>query len=67
MTNEMIEAKVNEAVELSDVYGRAWLLSNGKELMVTRREVEKDILTDENREYGFWVAAIYENGHPVEA
>lgn len=67
MTNEMIEAKVNEAVELSSVYGRAWLLSNGNELMVTRREVEKDILTDESRGYGFWVASIYENGHLVEA
>lgn len=67
MTNEMLEAKVNEAVELSKVYGRAWFLSNGKELVVTRREIEKDILTDESREYGFWVAAIYENGHLVNA
>lgn len=67
MTKEMIETKVSEAVELSTVYGRAWLLSNDKELMVTRREIEKDILTDESREYGFWVAAIYENGHLVNA
>ena len=66
MTNEMIEAKVNEAVELSSVYGRAWLLSNGKELMATRREIEKDILTDESRGYGFWVASVYEDGHLVE-
>ena len=67
MTNELVKAKVKEAVELSNVYGRAWLLSNGKELMVTRREVEKDIFTDESRGYGFWVASIYENGHLVEA
>lgn len=67
MTNEMLEDKANEAVELSKVYGRAWLLSNGKELVVTRREIEKDILTDESRGYGFWVASIYESGHLVEA
>lgn len=66
MTNEMIAKTMNQAKDLSNEYGMAWVLSNGKELKVVRHEVEKEILTDEQRGYGFWVGAIFEDGYRVD-
>lgn len=66
MTNEMIATTMNRAKDLSKEYGMAWVLSNGKELKVVRHEVEKEILTDEQRGYGFWVGAIFEEGYRVD-
>ena len=64
MTNEMIITKTYEAISKSKKYKIVWLLSNGNELKVVISELMKAYF--ENHE-GYWVAEIYENGHPVEA
>lgn len=67
MTNTMIVTKVKQAVDLSNAHGIAWLLSNGEELKAVHHLEEKEKLTDERNGFGYWVAAIYESGHRVEA
>lgn len=63
MTDQMIQAKVEKAIKDSIRYGICYILSNGKELLVVVTAELKETL----KEKGYWVAAIYEHGHPVEA
>lgn len=62
MTDQMIQAKVEKAIKDSIRYGICYILSNGKELQVVVTAGLKEKL----KEKGYWVAAIYENGHPID-
>lgn len=71
MTNEMIQKAVEMAERMSlnqsrnskMIDGAIVILSNGKELVVDYYAAYKTLWSHK----GFWVAAMYEDGHPVEA
>lgn len=63
MTDQMIQAKIQKAIEDSKRYGICYILSNGKELQTVVTANLKESL----KEKGYWVAAIYEHGYQVEA
>lgn len=65
MEETYINAMFQSVKEMSEVFGRAWLLSNGTNLDVVTTWEDKETRTSE--ENGYWVAAIFEDGHPVEA
>ena len=64
MTNEMITKWVKTAKIISTMRGTAWLMSNGKELIVAETEENMESKRDV---FGYWVSMIFENGHQVEA
>lgn len=59
---EMLEA-IKDARLASESMGTVWALSNGKEI---RSAYTYDRVRS-YKENGFWVCAIFENGHRVEA
>ena len=64
MTNEMIARIVNNAVDCSiERHCTAYIMSDGENLIYTC-DVET-YKSHKNR--GYWVAAIFENGHRVES
>lgn len=62
MTDQMIQAEIEKAIEDSKRYGICYILSNGKELQTAVSANLKDAL----KENGYWVAAIYEHGQNID-
>ncbi|MBP5710535.1 MAG: hypothetical protein J6W84_06120 [Bacteroidales bacterium] len=63
MMNFELADLIKIAEHISQKFGIAWLMSNGEEIKVAYTESERDF----EKRHGFWVAVIFENGHPVEA
>lgn len=64
MTNEMIAHVVNVALDYSiENHCIVWLLSNGDNLMYCRDAESCECY----KNHGYWVAAIFEDGHRVYA
>lgn len=64
MTNEMIARVINAAVDCSiENHCIVYIMSNGEELIYTRDAEAHE--SYKNR--GYWTAAIFEDGHRVEA
>ena len=62
MKNFELADYIKIAESVSKRNGISWLMSNGKEIKVAYAEHEKEF----EERHGFWVAAIFENGHKVE-
>ena len=62
MEDQMIQETIRKAVNFSKEVGHCYILTNGQELKTAFR-----FAVPAYKEQGFWVAAIYEHGHPVEA
>lgn len=67
MTEEMIQNEIEKVIRLSNMFNIAWLLSDGENLKAVGHEMEKYFYTNERNGFGYWVAAVYERGHKVEA
>ena len=63
MMNFDLADYIQIAGHISKKFGRAWLVSNGEDIKVAFTEKEKEF----EKIHGFWVAVVFENGHPVEA
>jgi len=63
MTNSEFADMIKVAEIVSKKFGRSWLMSNGKEIKVAYTEKERDF----EKNHGFWVAVIFENGNIVNA
>jgi len=64
MTNEMIARWINAAIEYSiENHCIVYLMSKGEDMIYTYKPETRDGY----KSHGYWVAAIFEDGHRVEA